>query len=96
MIISQRNISIGNHVTIGPNVVIYDHDHDYLSGAGTICSAVAIGDNVWIGAGAIILRGSSIGRNCVIGAGSLVKSKIPDNILVYNTFETKQVELIDK
>jgi len=41
-----------------------------------------IGDNVWIGAGCIILRGTVIGDNCVIGAGSVIKGKIESNTLI--------------
>ena len=40
-----------------------------------------IGDNVWIGGGAIILLGVTIGNNVVIGAGSVVSKDIPDNVI---------------
>ena len=39
---------------------------------------VTIGTNVWIGAGAIILAGSSIGSHAVIGAGAVVNGPIND------------------
>lgn len=42
---------------------------------------VHIGNNVWIGAGAIILPGVSIGDNTVIGAGSIVIKDIPANVV---------------
>mgnify|MGYP002672982789 FL=1 len=41
-----------------------------------------IGENVWIGAGAIVLPGCRIGNNCVIAAGSVVCRDIPDNVMV--------------
>lgn len=41
-----------------------------------------IGDNVWIGAGAIVLPGCKIGNNCVVAAGSVVCSDVPDNVMV--------------
>jgi maltose O-acetyltransferase len=40
---------------------------------------VTIGNNVWIGGGAIICPGVSIGDNCTIGAGSVVTKDIPSN-----------------
>ena len=42
---------------------------------------VYIGDNVWIGAGVIIVPGIRIGKNSVIGAGSVVTKDIPDNVV---------------
>ena len=40
-----------------------------------------MGNNVWIGGGAIILPGVTIGDNVVIGAGSIVTKSIPDNVI---------------
>ncbi|OHX11250.1 hypothetical protein BI347_16255 [Chromobacterium sphagni] len=74
-------ISIGNHVFIGPNVGIYTSNHDkhpqrrreYVeSGA-----PVAIEDDVWIGGGAIILPGVRIGKGSIIGAGAVVARSVP-------------------
>ena len=42
---------------------------------------IIIGNNCWIGAGAIILMNVHIGNNCVIGAGSIVTKDIPDNCI---------------
>lgn len=44
---------------------------------------VFIGNNVWIGAGAIIMPGVKIGDNSVIGAGSVVTRDIPENCVAY-------------
>jgi maltose O-acetyltransferase len=43
---------------------------------------VKIGDNVFIGAGSIILPNVKIGNNVIIGAGSIVTKDVPDNSLV--------------
>ncbi|BAV86488.1 maltose O-acetyltransferase [Rothia aeria] len=43
---------------------------------------ITVGDNVWIGGGAIILGGVSIGENAVIGAGSVVTKDVPANAVV--------------
>ena len=74
------HITIGNNVTLAPRVHILAHDTstkvflDY-----TRVSNVTIGDNVFVGAGTIVLPGVSIGNNVVIGAGSVVSRDIPDN-----------------
>lgn len=44
--------------------------------------SITIGDNVWIGTGAIILAGVRIGKNAVVGAGSVVTHDVPDNTVV--------------
>ncbi len=43
---------------------------------------VHIGDNVWIGMGAIILKGVTIGENSVVGAGAVVTRDVPPNVVV--------------
>lgn len=43
---------------------------------------VKIGDNVWIGARAVILPGVTIGNNVVVAAGSVVTRDVPDNVVV--------------
>ncbi len=91
MILSRQQITIGKEVQLGPNVMIYDHDHDYQVGLAKEqykCSAVEIGNNVWVGANTIILRGTKIGNNCVIGAGSVIKGEYADNTLILQRKET--------
>lgn len=85
----HEKVVIGNNVQIGPNVLIYDHDHDFhaengMASAKFKTSPVEIGDNVWIGANVIILRGSVIGDNCVVGAGTIVKGCFNKNMLITN------------
>ena len=86
--ISHGSIVIGDNTIIGPNVCIYDHDHDFDSdgkkNSEFRVGKVEIGNNVWIGAGAIILRNTIIGDNCIIGAGTVVKGNIPANSIVTN------------
>lgn len=70
-----------DNVMLGPNVLIYDQDHDYRAEGGVAAmkfktAPITIGNNVWIGANTLILRGTTIGDNCVIGAGCVVKDDI--------------------
>lgn len=81
----QKNIKIGDRVICGQNVMIYDNDHDYKRDINAyLYGDVSIGNNVWIGANCIILKGTKIGDNVVIAAGSIVKEDIEDNTLYYN------------
>lgn len=80
MIACREKIIIGNDVHFSPNVQIYDHDFRVEGGvkAGKYkTGSVEIGNNVWIGANTIILRGTKIGDDAVIAAGSIVKGEIP-------------------
>lgn len=87
MITSHEKIIVGNDVQFGPNVLIYDHDHDFrtvegLKGSEFKTAEVVIGNNVWIGANTIILRGTIIGDNCVVGAGSVIKGIYSDDTII--------------
>lgn len=85
VIVDDIEVYIGNHVMFGPNVTISVTGHPVdpeLRKTGTQFSfPVRIEDDVWIGAGAIILPGVTIGRNSVIGAGSIVTKDIPENVV---------------
>ena len=73
-------ISIGNSVTLAPRVHILAHDASTKNDLNyTKIGLVNIHDNVFIGAGSIILPGVTIGENSVIGAGSVVSKDIPCN-----------------
>ncbi len=87
MIVSKAQITIGEGTTIGPNTVIYDHDHDIKRGKGFVSAPIKIGKNVWIGAGAVILRGSVIEDNCVVPAGTVVRGIVPSGTMAYNRRE---------
>jgi acetyltransferase-like isoleucine patch superfamily enzyme len=49
---------------------------------GISTKSIIIGDDVWIGANAVILPGVTIGNHCVIAAGAVVTKDVPDNTLV--------------
>lgn len=76
-------IRIGKNVMLAPNVQLYTAYHPVdvkkrISGI-EYGSPIIIGDNVWIGGGAIINPGVKIGDNVVIGSGSVVTKDIPSN-----------------
>lgn len=79
-------ITIGNHTLVGPDVKIYTPHHpmDYIARRESkeYAYPVTIGDDCWIGGGAIICPGVTIGNRCVIGAGSVVTKNMPDDSVV--------------
>ena len=91
---SQNEIKIGRDTIMGPNVLIYDHDHKYSSKEGVLkrqftTAPISIGNNCWIGANTVILKGTTIGDNTVIGAGSVIKGNIPPNAVVVQKRQTE-------
>lgn len=88
------SITLGDRVQIANNVVIVDHDHNVagvLSGEphpGFTVAPISIGENTWIGANSVILKGTTIGKNCVIAAGSIIKGNIPDGSIIIQKRET--------
>ena len=74
------HITIGDNVTLAPRVHILAHDTStYVFFGKTRAANVLIGNDVFIGAGSIILPGVQIGNRVIIGAGSIVTKDIPDN-----------------
>jgi len=71
-------------VRIGPYVTIADSDfHDlHQRGVRPPSAAVTIGDHVWIGGKASILKGVTIGRGAVVGIGSVVTRDVPPFAIV--------------
>lgn len=75
------NIIIGNNVKCGANTLITDSDwHEDDPRVGN-AKPVVIKDNVWLGVGAIVMKGVTIGENTIIGAGSVVVKNIPANVI---------------
>jgi maltose O-acetyltransferase len=84
-ILDGNKVYLGNNVLLAPKVQIYTAYHPIdpqLRNAGVeMAASISIGDNVWIGGGAIICPGVSIGENTTIGAGSVVTKAIPANVV---------------
>lgn len=80
-------ISVGDRVTVSSGVRLVTHD-----GSGCLVSdesgrrfryaPISIGDDVFLGAGTIVLPGVRIGSRCVVGAGSVVTRSVPDDTVV--------------
>lgn len=78
------DVTIGNYVMMGPEVVVYTENHAFKDPDRTMIEQgyqkmrpVVIGNDIWIGRRVIILPGVSIGDGCVIGAGAVVTKSFP-------------------
>lgn len=86
MVSCHNQIDIGDGCVFGPDVKVYDNNHIYTKAEGVsykhTSAPIKIGKRCWIGANAVILKGTEIGDNCVIGAGCVVSGKVPAGSLV--------------
>lgn len=84
-LVDDSHIYVGNHVMMAPNVVLAGGTHpihpELRKKQVQYNLPVKIEDNVWLGAGVIVLPGVTIGENSVIGAGSVVTKDIPKNVI---------------
>lgn len=78
-----NGIELGKNFLFAPGVKLISSNHDFAD-KSLVAKAdpIRIGDNVWLGAGAIVLPGVSIGSNVVVGAGSVVTKSFPDNVVI--------------
>lgn len=84
-LVDDTDIYVGDKVMFGPNVTVATAGHpidpELRYQAMQYNIPVHIGENVWIGANAVVLPGITIGDNSVIGAGSVVTKDIPPNVV---------------
>lgn len=85
IIIDVAKVKIGNNVFFGPRVGVYTAGHpidpDVRNTLLEFGKEITIGNDVWIGANAVINPGVTIGNNVIIGSGSVVTKDIPDNVI---------------
>lgn len=84
VVLDVMPVKIGSRTMFGPNVQIYTATHpiNYKERASGLeyAKPITIGEDVWVGGGAIINPGVSIGDRAVIGAGSVVTKNIPSDV----------------
>ncbi|MEW6636508.1 MAG: sugar O-acetyltransferase [Actinomycetota bacterium] len=86
MALDVARIVIGDDVQIGPNVQLLTPTHpadaELRRAKWEAAKPITIGDNVWLGGGAIVLPGVTVGENAIVGAGSVVTKDVPPNTIV--------------
>jgi acetyltransferase-like isoleucine patch superfamily enzyme len=85
---AYQHISIGRECVIADRCMFIDFDHGVVEVdrpirlQGIYKRDVRVGNNVWIGYGACILRGVTVGDNAIIGSNSVVTRDVPANAVV--------------
>jgi len=79
---ATQQLWLGRDCAIGPGCYLTDHDHGREAGIPPLAQPMVtlptcIGDRVWIGANATVLKGVTVGNEAIIGAGSVVTKNIP-------------------
>ena len=81
-------VKIGNHVNLAQGITVTALNHTFtnpekrIDEQGVSTTPVAIGDDIWIGANAVILPGVTIGEHSVVAAGAVVTKDVPPHSLV--------------
>lgn len=81
-------VCIGSHVNLAQGITVTALNHNFedkekrIDEQGITTKPIIIGDDVWIGANAVILPGVTIGKHCVVAAGAVVTKDVPDNTIV--------------
>jgi maltose O-acetyltransferase len=86
VVLDVCRVSVGSNVMLGPAVQIYAATHPMSADERRVGlefgKPVSIGDDCWIGGGAIICPGTHVGAGSVIGAGSVVTDDVPDGVFI--------------
>lgn len=85
VVLDVVQVRIGSHVLFGPAVHLYTATHPLAAAERRTGlesgQPITIGDDVWIGGGAIVCPGVTIGARSIIGAGSVVTRNIPEDVI---------------
>jgi acetyltransferase-like isoleucine patch superfamily enzyme len=82
---AYQHVSIGRECIVADRVMLIDFDHGVVDVErpirlqGIYKRDVHVGNNVWLGYGACILRGATVGDNAVVGTNSVVTKDVPEN-----------------
>jgi acetyltransferase-like isoleucine patch superfamily enzyme len=88
---AYQHVSIGRECIVADRVMLIDFDHGVVEVErpirlqGIYKRDVRVGNNVWLGYGACVLRGVSVGDNAIVGTNTVVTKDLPDNAVAAGT-----------
>ena len=80
-LVAHERVRIGRDCLLAWDVLVLDSDSHAVDG-GTVTAPVTVGDRVWIGCRATVLKGVTIGDGAVVAAGAVVVHDVPARALV--------------
>lgn len=93
---ANNGIELGRNCLFAPGVRIISSNHQLIDRKKEDAPPVRIGDDVWLGAGAIILPGVVLGDGCTVGAGSVVTKSFPGQGLVIAGNPAKVIKMVKR
>jgi acetyltransferase-like isoleucine patch superfamily enzyme len=102
IVVANSGIAVGADCLIGERVTIRDQDHGLELASGpfrmqrSTSTPVRIGDNVWLGANAVVLKGTSIGDDSVVGASAVVTRDVPNSCVALGIPARSQVRTVSE
>ena len=99
---ARQEIEIGDHCLFGEDVKIYDNNHVFkyagipVPEQGFKAEKLTIGNNVWIGTGCILLKGTKIVDNCMIAARRVINSDIPPDTMILPDDSAEPLHRVEK
>jgi maltose O-acetyltransferase len=87
MLDASERIELGPGCMLGPYCYVTDHDHGMAAGSAIstqplVSAPVRLGRDVWLGAGAVVLKGVTIGDGAVVGAGAVITRDVAAGAIV--------------
>lgn len=100
VILDGAKVTFGDNIFIAPNCCFstagHAIDYEQRNSGLEIALPITVGNNVWFGAGVVVLPGVTIGDNTVIGAGSVVTKDIPANVIAFGNPCKAQREITEE
>lgn len=95
---ATAEVRLGDHVHLGPGVRVLTTSHEIgppALRASTLTTApVHVGDGAWLGAGSIVLPGTTVGAGCIVAAGAVADGELEPNA-VYGGVPAKLIRRLD-
>ena len=82
LLMASGGIEIGDCTMVAAHAKLISNDHDLYDRSILTMAPIKIGNHVWVGAGATILKGVTVGDHAIIGGGSVVNKDVPPYAVV--------------
>ncbi len=93
----NSKIFLGDNLLMGPSVKIFSTNHGYsldtpMTFQPSQEADIIVGDDCWLGANVVVLKGVKIPNGCIIAAGSVVTKSLPEEYCIYGGIPAKKIK----